>query len=284
MRDAGQQDIQTVTLSFAEFSGRLEDEGPLAAEVAKHYGAKHTIRVVSESEFADDLPRILDAMDQPSIDGVNTWFVAKAARELGLKVAISGVGGDELFGGYSSFRDIPRWVGQFSVPARAPFLGRLARMAGSPIAAAAGVSPKAAGMLEYGGSYAGAYLLKRGLFMPWELPGLLPRDVVVEGMRRLAPLDLIEREITPLAEDRVRARLGARIRPLSQEPIASRHRLGGDGAFARSAHPARRRDFAGQSGGDRGKHGSARRARNFSRTPLPGRSRQASKAAPRPAS
>ena len=92
MRDAGQQEIQTVTLSFAEFSGCLEDEGPLAAEVAKHYGARHTIRVVSESEFAEDLPRIFDAMDQPSIDGVNTWFVAKAARELGLKVALSGIG------------------------------------------------------------------------------------------------------------------------------------------------------------------------------------------------
>ncbi len=63
-----------------------------------------------------DLPRIFEAMDQPSIDGVNTWFVAKAARELGLKVAISGVGGDELFGGYSSFRDMPRWVAGSKFP------------------------------------------------------------------------------------------------------------------------------------------------------------------------
>jgi len=197
MRDVGQQDIQTVTLSFQEFVDRPEDEAPLAAEVARIYGARHTTRVVSESEFASDLPRILEAMDQPSIDGVNTWFVSKAARELGLKVAISGLGGDELFGGYPSFRDIPRWVRFFRIASRAPLLGRLSRIVGRPIGVAFGASPKAAGMLEYGGDYAGAYLLRRGLFMPWELPELLAPDVVEQGMRRLAPLNLIEKELSP---------------------------------------------------------------------------------------
>src|SRR6185312_7324900 len=79
MRDAGQQDIQTVTLAFEEFRGRHEDEGPLAAEIAARYATKHTNRVVTEQEFCEDLPKILDAMDQPTIDGLNTWFVSKAA-------------------------------------------------------------------------------------------------------------------------------------------------------------------------------------------------------------
>jgi asparagine synthase (glutamine-hydrolysing) len=52
-------------------------------------------------------------------------------------------------------------------------------------------------MLEYGGDYAGGYLLQRSLFMPWELPAILPPDVVREGLRRLAPLELIKRELTP---------------------------------------------------------------------------------------
>ncbi len=56
------------------------------------------MRRVDEREFRDDLPAIIEAMDQPSIDGVNTWFVAKAAKEAGLKVALSGLGGDELLG------------------------------------------------------------------------------------------------------------------------------------------------------------------------------------------
>jgi asparagine synthase (glutamine-hydrolysing) len=197
MRDAGQSDIQAVTLAFGEFSGRPEDEAPLAAEVARLYGARHTTRVVTRAEFEADLPRIVEAMDQPSIDGVNTWFVSKAARELGLKVALSGLGGDELLGGYPSFRDIPRWVGLLRLPGSVPLLGRAARVAAQPLVAALGAHPKAAGMLELGGSYAGAYLLRRGLFMPWELGRVLGPDVVAEGLRRLAPLRLIRDAIEP---------------------------------------------------------------------------------------
>jgi asparagine synthase (glutamine-hydrolysing) len=197
MRDAGQHDITTVTLAFAEFQGQPEDEAPLAAEVARLYGTRHTTRLVTEAELAADLPRIVAAMDQPSIDGINTWFVSKAARELGLKVAISGLGGDELLGGYASFHDIPRWVGLFSLPSRLPLIGRMARVAAVPLAAALGLSPKAAGMLELGGTYAGAYLLRRGLFMPWELGRVLPPDAITEGLHRLAPLERIEGAIEP---------------------------------------------------------------------------------------
>ena len=198
MRDAGQHDIQTVTLAFEEFRGKADDESPIAKEVAHTYGTRHTTRIVTESEFQADLPRILEAMDQPSIDGINTWFVSKAAKEMGLKVAVSGLGGDELFGGYPSFHDIPKWTDLMTFPSRIPFLGLVVRKA----ICATGLgrlikSPKAAGMVEYGGTHAGAYLLRRGLFMPWELDQVLARETVRDGLRRLKPLALISAEITP---------------------------------------------------------------------------------------
>jgi asparagine synthase (glutamine-hydrolysing) len=197
MRDAGAQDIQTITLGFEEFRGRHEDETPLAAELAAYYGARHRTRMVSRAEFEANLPRILEDMDQPSIDGVNIWFVSMAAHECGLKVVVSGLGGDELLGGYPSFQDIPRWARAAWGPSRIPLLGKIARHFGGPLLARASGNPKAAGIIEYGGSYAGAYLLKRGLFMPWEIESVLGRDVAREGLERLRPLKLIANALEP---------------------------------------------------------------------------------------
>src|SRR5262249_57518360 len=78
MREASKSEIRAVTLAFEEFSGTDEDKAPLAALVAERYGARHIVRRVGQREFLDDLPAILEAMDQPSIDGINTWFVSKA--------------------------------------------------------------------------------------------------------------------------------------------------------------------------------------------------------------
>ena len=188
-RDAGSTPA-SVTLGFAEFEGQPRDEAPLAAELARKYGSEHHIRRVDRSEFDHDLPAILAAMDQPSIDGINTWFVAKAVREMGWKVALSGLGGDELLGGYPSFRDVPLWTRWLGWAQRAPRLGEYAgRLMGRLFS-----HPKAQGMLRYGGSWSGAYYLRRGLFMPWEVeherPSWLPhdQDAIVESLQALDQL------------------------------------------------------------------------------------------------
>jgi asparagine synthase (glutamine-hydrolysing) len=187
MHDAGQQDIQTVTLALNEFCAKSEDEAQLAAGIAAQYGTRHTTRVVTEEEFREDLPKILEAMDQPTVGGLNTWFISKAARELGIKVAISGLGGDELFGDFPSFRDVFLCVR--AVRGRIPGLGDLARSLLSGLGQSFRfVNPKGAGLLKYGATYSGAYLLRRGLFMPWELDAVLGADTARSGLRRLKPI------------------------------------------------------------------------------------------------
>ena len=179
--------LRTVTLGFTEFRGTANDEVPLAEEVARHYGAEHQTIWVTKEDFNSERTALLRAMDQPSTDGVNTYFVSLAARRAGLKVALSGLGGDELLGGYPSFRDVPRaarWLAPFR---HAPWFGRAFRVVAAPVLRQR-TSPKYAGLLEYGGTPGGAYLLRRGMFMPWELPALLDPDLVRAGWNELQPL------------------------------------------------------------------------------------------------
>ncbi len=197
IRDCGRTGVPAVTLSFDEFRGTDEDEAPLAARVAELYGARHIVRHVSQREFSECLSGILDAMDQPSIDGVNSWFVARAAREAGLKVAISGLGGDELFAGYPGFTQVPKWHSYLGPFARIPGLGRFARAVLHGMAPGLERSrPKALGMLQYAGTLQGAYLLRRALNLPEHL-AWLDRDLLREGLRRLHPLAMLKRCMEP---------------------------------------------------------------------------------------
>jgi asparagine synthase (glutamine-hydrolysing) len=184
MRDAGATRTKTMTVRFSEFANQAADEGVLAKSVAQHYGAQASEVFVSQADFNADFPAFMNAMDQPSIDGMNTWMVSKAMHALGLKVAISGLGGDELIGGYSSFSDIPRWEKRFGWLSKMP----AARMFGqlmAPIAKALGLHPKAAGMFEFAGSLQGLYLLRRGLFLPSELGEFFTPDELVAGLQKL---------------------------------------------------------------------------------------------------
>ncbi|MFW5973317.1 MAG: asparagine synthase (glutamine-hydrolyzing) [Bacteroidota bacterium] len=176
--------LRTLTLGFEEFRGTGNDEVPLAEAVARHYGTDHRTIWISRAEFHAELENVLANMDQPSTDGVNSYFVSRAARQAGLKVAISGLGGDELFGGYPSFNEIPRFARWTPSLGRA---GRMLRTAAAPVAKRL-TSPKYAGIFEYGGSYEGGYLLRRGFFMPWELPDVLDPDLAREGWAELQPL------------------------------------------------------------------------------------------------
>jgi asparagine synthase (glutamine-hydrolysing) len=198
MTEQGVHGTHAITIGFEEYAGRPDDEVPLASISARQYGVVHHVRRVGQAEFIADLPAIFEAMDQPTIDGVNTWFVSKAASEGGLKVAISGVGGDELFAGYPSFEDIPKFLRAGRLGASLPpSVGPISRRILAPMSERLGTHPKLAGVLEYGGTVAGAYLLKRGLFMPWELPTVMNEERAREGLARLHEPDRVASLLSP---------------------------------------------------------------------------------------
>jgi asparagine synthase (glutamine-hydrolysing) len=113
------------TFSLA-FPGSSVDEGPEARRTADHFNTDHHEWAVDGAMAAELFDQFLAAADQPSIDGFNTFTVARLARQHDTKVVLSGLGGDELFGGYPSFREVPRLAR----------LGQLARM-GGPLSTAA---------------------------------------------------------------------------------------------------------------------------------------------------
>ena len=99
--------IHTFTIGFEESA---LDESQYAARVAAAIGSRHTNVTLREQDFLRQLPDALSAIDQPTFDALNTYFVSRAAREAGMTVALAGTGGDELFGGYPSFAELPRML------------------------------------------------------------------------------------------------------------------------------------------------------------------------------
>lgn len=190
--------LRSLTLGFSEYRGSSQDETALAEASAAGLGIAHTSHWIKRADFKDQWPKFAAAMDQASTDGLNSFLVSNAAGASRLKVAISGVGGDELFGGYPSFRDVPRM--QRLIP-RYPALGRHLRRACDPFVRQL-TSPKYAGLLEYGSSHAGAYLLRRALYMPWELARLLGRDRATAALEDLRPAERLQSTIQGLRNER----------------------------------------------------------------------------------
>jgi asparagine synthase (glutamine-hydrolysing) len=176
--------VEGITVGFDEFAGKQEDEVPLAAALAAHFGMPHHVKRISRAEFEHDLPLILDAMDQPSIDGINTWFAAKAAAERGYKVVLSGVGGDELFYGYAHMDQLPHDVAHGKAVASIPG-GRSLLRAACSLLNNGRRHPKLNGIADYMDSLEGAYFLKRSLFLPRDLPALMGAESAQEGLARL---------------------------------------------------------------------------------------------------
>ncbi|HQU48933.1 MAG TPA: asparagine synthase (glutamine-hydrolyzing) [Casimicrobiaceae bacterium] len=186
MVEAGAHALEGVTLAYDEFSGRPEDEAPVAARIAAHYGIRHHVRRVTRDEFQSDLPRILDAMDQPSIDGINTWYASKAAEEYGLKVVVSGVGGDELFQGYESFRQLPRLIRARRIVGAVPG-GAWALRKWADRRASRTSNRRWHYLPEWSRTIEGAWWLRRSLFAPADLGALMGDEEAKEVLRAFDP-------------------------------------------------------------------------------------------------
>ena len=166
--------VHTFTVAFpeAEFS-----EAAIARRTAKQFGTTHEELMLSGDEMLARLDEAVGALDQPSMDGINTYFVSWAARQAGLKVALSGLGGDEVFGGYKTFSHTPRFARFAALGSRVPGPLRTV-MASAMSGAGAGLARgdatrKLAALWSNPDSLPHAYFFARALFNPPQVAELL---------------------------------------------------------------------------------------------------------------
>jgi asparagine synthase (glutamine-hydrolysing) len=183
-----QAGIQSFTLTFP---GTAFDEAEAAGVIAKRCGTRHTEVPLEGRAIVERLDEALGALDQPTMDAVNTYFVSWAARKMGLKVALSGLGGDELFAGYSTFGDTP-WLSRlirtsWFVPSMVRrwtklLVAAIARKRSSPDAGG-----KAAAAWMFPDVLPHAYFFTRTLFAPGRLekviePRFRPSTIGPDGV------------------------------------------------------------------------------------------------------
>ena len=207
---AAQSPIHTFTLAFEE---QELNEGPIARRIAAAIGTQHHEVVLTEGHFVENLEAALDSLDQPTFDGLNAYYMSHAIRSAGFTVALSGTGGDELFGGYPSYRDLPvlqRWSRRAAWVPRGLQVAA-AKLATWPLRRSGGAVPpqtrwaKLPEMVRHGDDLLALYQLAYALFLPGFQHELLAPDFA-EALADGLPLAMRQRII---AETRGRTPLSA---------------------------------------------------------------------------
>jgi asparagine synthase (glutamine-hydrolysing) len=200
--------IQPRTFSVG-FDEQAFDETAHASLVARTFGADHTHVPLSSGELLAQLPQALDSMDQPTGDAVNTYVVSGAVRARGLKVALSGLGGDEVFGGYPSFARLMRIADVSRVWGSMP--GGLRRLAGTAVRAMGGRSiaaGKMAALVESDGEIASMFPLMRQVLSVGQRTALVSASVLDNISDRQDPYDrLLEESFADVPEASVFAQI-----------------------------------------------------------------------------
>ncbi len=150
-----QNDLHTLSIYFDESKYSEKKYQDL---IAKDLNSTHHSILLKESDFHSHFPQILDSMDMPSCDGINTWFISKFAADEGIKAVLSGIGADELFGGYPSFSRINKAL-------------RLQQFPNVGLSLAAKIANKKYERISYLkiAGIRGIYLFLRGHFSPNEI-------------------------------------------------------------------------------------------------------------------
>ena len=177
------------TIDFPEFN-QQHTESTLAARAAKQYHLEHHVLSFDVDQQAEVLEQFFESMDQPTIDGLNVWMISKSVSEAGYKAVLSGLGGDEVFAGYPSFTDVPRFSKALKLMRTASksdiVVKGLSKLSALPIFS----HPKFSGFVNPSKhSFYQAYRLKRNVYLKQELELYFEYDFISQGIEKLENLE-----------------------------------------------------------------------------------------------
>jgi len=185
-----QAPVHTFTIAFDE---QEYNEGVFAKRIAEAIGTQHQEVVLTEQHFIAHLDAALDSLDQPTFDGLNSYYMSQAVRQAGFKVALVGTGGDELFGGYTSFRYLPQLLRWSKLPKWIPqaLIRDLAKLVSSVLQPSRSAFSqqsrwaKLPEMIGRGNDLLSLYQLAYALFLPdfqRQLLGNAVADAITDGL------------------------------------------------------------------------------------------------------
>jgi asparagine synthase (glutamine-hydrolysing) len=162
LANSQQEQLTTISIFFDE---KKYDERPYQNVILNKIKGDNYKHLVKQRDFEDFFPQIMSSMDMPTTDGINSWFISKYAHDAGLKAVLSGIGGDELFGGYPSFKRIAYLRYLRNLPA---FIFKGAQISNTD-------SYKRFAYLKHDHP-AADYLFIRGLYTPTDIASVLNMD------------------------------------------------------------------------------------------------------------
>lgn len=175
MRRASPDQVKAFTISFVNAA---MDEAALAKQTARQLGIEHHSILLTEADMYASCIAGVNALDQPTVDGINTFHISQAVRGAGMTVALSGLGGDEVFCGYSHFRTVPRLDHFARRYGRLPFIMR--RTAASLLGVTrSDRSAKVRALLLNDYGFTDPYFLVRTLFLPDQIASLLEPEAIL---------------------------------------------------------------------------------------------------------
>jgi len=190
----------SITLGFKEFYNTPNNEVIRAKKFAEKFESNHIIETINKNFYLNIEKDFYNKMDQPTIDGLNTYLVSRLAKKNNYKVAISGIGADECFAGYPSFSQIPKLLKYFKrFPLKNKIFNALSSLNNGINLK---IKPKYLGILKFSNSVAEAYFLRRSLHMPWEIRDLLGDAFFNNGYEELNLIKTMESDTIPYADIR----------------------------------------------------------------------------------